>query len=216
VWDQRKFRDVLLGALEPVLFRGSNVFEKRGGLTLGVVSLLSPIKQLPLLFSILAPRLARHDVNVEVFGAGGYAQVRDVRRALAPLGQRARFWGHQDNVAAVYRRLDYLMTGLPEKEALGLNVLEAQACGTPVLAPNAPPFTETVLDGKTGLLYVDPRIDGGADFEKRLTSPRPDPRSATEHLAQFTYEALVDRARRLVKHLESGSGTDFLQTKMPA
>jgi glycosyltransferase involved in cell wall biosynthesis len=205
LWDRRKFRDRALGLLEPIFTAAQprHFFEKRPGLTLGIVSLIMPIKQFPLLFSTVAGILARHDVNLEIFGAGGYAQVRDLKAALAPIRDRTRFWGYHSNVAAVYPQLDYLLTGLPEKEALGLNVLEAQACGTPVLAPRAPPFTETVLEGRSGYLYRDPREDKGEDFENLMQSlldgkPRPDPRLASNHLARFSYEALVERTARLL------------------
>jgi glycosyltransferase involved in cell wall biosynthesis len=110
-------------------------------------------------------------------------------------------------VQDVYPCLDYLLTGLPDKEALGLNALEAQACGTPVLAIDAPPFGETVLDGKSGYLYRDPREDGGRSFGKLLESisagrARPDPRvDAADHLAQFSYPALVGRAQRMLAAL---------------
>jgi len=211
VVDRRKFRDVLIGgigALAGFIIKKEVPFVARPGLTFGVVSLISPIKQFPQLFSILAPILAqRPSVNLEIFGEGGYAQVRDLRKATAPLGKRVRFWGYQDNVGAIYPRLDYLMTGFPEKEALGLNALEAQASGTPVLATDAPPFTETVLDGASGFLYRDPRQDGGRNFEQILDAivagrARPDPRiAAREHLAQFSYPALVERARRIVAAL---------------
>lgn len=209
--DPRKFRDILiggLGSLAAMAGRKKEPFSKRADLTLGLVSLIGPIKQFPELFSILAPILARRAaVNLEIFGAGGYAQVRDLRRALAPLGGRARFWGYQTNIGAIYPQLDYLMTGLPEKEALGLNALEAQACGTPVLAPDAPPFTETVLDGASGFRYRDPREDGGRHFEEIIDAilagrPRPDPRvAAREHLEKFSYSALVARARDLIDQL---------------
>ena len=209
--DPRKFRDVLIGgfgALAAIAGGKIEPFNKRPGLTLGLVSLIAPIKQFPELFSILAPILARRpSVNLEIFGAGGYAQVRDLRRAVAPLRHRVRFWGYQTNVGAIYPQLDYLMTGLPEKEALGLNALEAQACGTPVLAPDAPPFTETVLDGASGYLYRDPRQDGGRHFAEILDAivagrPRPDPRAAArKHLEKFSHPALVARARRLIDQL---------------
>jgi len=211
-WDRRKVRDRALAAVEPLArrFLAQRKFERAAGLTLGIVSLLSPIKQFPLLFVTVAPVLARQSsVHLEIFGHGGYAQVRDLRHALAPLGNRVRFWGHQEAVADIYPQLDYLLTGLAEKEALGLNVLEAQACGTPVLAPDAPPFTETVLEGKSGYRYRDPRTDGGADFALLIqdivagTRPRPDPRvAAAEHLASFSFEALIGRAKRLLAHIE--------------
>jgi len=209
--DPRKFRDIVIGGVGALAAAASprkEPFGRRPGLTLGLVSLIAPIKQFPELFTILAPLLAqRPSVNLEIFGAGGYAQVRDLRHAVAPLGSRARFWGYQTNVAAIYPRLDYLMTGLPEKEALGLNALEAQASGTPVLAPDAPPFSETVVDGASGFRYRDPRRDGGAHFAEILDAivagrPRPDPRvAAREHLAQFSHPALVERARKLIAAL---------------
>lgn len=210
--DRRKPRDVLLGRLEELVgVRGAGTpFARAPGLTLGLVSLLSPIKQFPALFAILAPILARRPpVRLEIFGNGGFGQIRELKRALAPLRERARFWGFQPNVAAIYPQLDYLMTGLPEKEALGLNALEAQACGTPVLAPAAPPFTETVVDGASGFLYRDPREDGGRRFEQLLDAilagrPRPDPRvAARAHLEQFTHAALVERARRMIAALST-------------
>ena len=206
-WDRRKGRDRLLGWLEPLTeaVRPHPAFERRPGLTLGIVSRVTPIKQFPLQFTYLAPRLARHrGVNLEVFGSGGYASVRDLDRALSalPAGQ-VRFWGQQDNVDGIYRQLDYLLSGLPEKEALGLNIIEAQACGTPVIAVDAPPFTETVLDGATGFLYRDPRLDAGADFARLLDellagSARPRPELAQAHLARFSFEAFVERLRPIV------------------
>jgi glycosyltransferase involved in cell wall biosynthesis len=39
------------------------------------------------------------------------------------------------------------------KEGWGLTVLEANACGTPVIASRVPGLKEAVLDGETGLLY---------------------------------------------------------------
>ncbi|MDZ4255421.1 MAG: hypothetical protein U1A72_22860, partial [Sulfuritalea sp.] len=61
-WDRRKGRDRLLGALEPLAeaLRPHPPFVRRPGLTLGIVSRLTPIKQFPLLFAQLAPVLARH------------------------------------------------------------------------------------------------------------------------------------------------------------
>ena len=205
-WDRRKLRDRTLAWLEPFVepWRAHPAYERRPSLTLGIVSRLTPIKQFPLLFRFVAPVLAdMSEVNVEIFGSGGYGSVRDLSAAVAPLEGRVRFWGHQRDVGSVYDGIDYLLTGLPEKEALGLNVIEAQACGTPVLAPAAPPFTETVVDGATGFLYVDPRKDGGVDFrrvvsELRSSTRRPDPRLATDHLARFSMQAFVERLKPVV------------------
>ncbi len=216
-WDRRKFRDRLLGLSEPVWskLRRRAAYRKRNGLTLGIVSRLAPIKQFPLLMQLLAPELARHrDVYLEIFGAGGYASVRDLRQALKPLGDRVRFWGHQRDVARAYAGIDVLLTGLPEREALGLNVIEAQACGVPVLAPGAPPFTETVLPGETGWLYADPRQPGQAAgypafaellaqiVAQRASGHWPDPRLALGHMEQFSRQAFAARLDQLLAGLD--------------
>jgi glycosyltransferase involved in cell wall biosynthesis len=40
------------------------------------------------------------------------------------------------------------------KEGWGLTVLEANACGTPVVASRVPGLRDAVRDGETGLLYA--------------------------------------------------------------
>ncbi|MGE5467641.1 MAG: glycosyltransferase family 4 protein [Ignavibacteria bacterium] len=215
-WDKRKLRDRLLGATEPLWgrLRRRRVFVRRPGLTLGVVSRIAPIKQFPLLFTHLAPHIARREgVWLEIFGAGGYASMRDLRAALAPLGDKVRYWGFQPQVAAAYAQIDVLLTGLPEREALGLNIIEAQACGVPVLAPQAPPFDETVVEGRTGFFYRDPREDDGADFARLLDRLRalpalPDPRQFPEAAGRFSFAAFSSRVGRLVDHLAALSGAN--------
>lgn len=217
-WDERKLRDKTLGLLYPGwqrikhIFAPAAHFQRRPGITLGIVSRLTPIKQFPLLMQYLAPLMARHPlVNLEIFGAGGYASVRDLKTALAPLIQQGqvRFWGYQSDVAKVYSQLDYLLSGLPEKEALGLNIIESQWCGTPVIAVDAPPFDETVAHQRTGFLYLDPRQDQGDAFEQLLKNiasgelKRPKPLQATEHLQQFSFEAF---SRRISQALPLGTG----------
>jgi len=204
-WDRRKLRDRLFGLIEPAVerLRAHPAFARGPGIALGIVSRLTPIKQFPQLFQRLAPVLANHPgFELHVIGAGGYASVRDLKRALAPIRSRVRFWGMQRDVAAVYRRLDYLLTGLPEKEALGLNVIEAQASGLPVLAVDAPPFTETVAAEVTGLFYADPRADEGRSFSALLdrlaAQPfRPDAEKAPAHLQRFSEAAYAGRVARL-------------------
>jgi glycosyltransferase involved in cell wall biosynthesis len=217
-WDRRKLRDRLLGLAEPWWRMNQAVmeFNKRPRLTLGIVSRLTPIKQFPSMFRVLAPVIARFPrVNLEIFGSGGYASVRDLRASLAPALKQVRFWGHQQDVAAVYRKLDFVLSGLPEKEALGLNLIEAQYCGTPVLAVRAPPFTETVIEGQTGFFFTDPRQDGGASFAQLLERlqggpVRPDPRQAAAHLERFSFAAFRERVRCA---LEATAGTAAFPSK---
>lgn len=201
-WDEHKLRDRMLALAERLrgAVGGAAHYTRRPGLTLGIVSRIAALKQFPALFEIIVPVIAgMPGVNVEVFGvAVGYKALRELRAALHPLGGRVRFWGHQRDVAPVYRGIDYLLTGLPEREALGLNVIESCLCGTPVLAIDAPPFTETMRDGVTGFLYTDPRRDQGRHFGELLAgladgTRKPDLSKAAAHLEFFSFGRFADR-----------------------
>jgi glycosyltransferase involved in cell wall biosynthesis len=201
-WDEHKLRDRVLALAErakgdPLV---ATPYARRPGLTLGIVSRLAPLKQFPAMFETLAPIIAAQpEVNLEIFGvAVGYKALAEMRRAVRPLGSRVRFWGHQRDVAPAYRNIDYLLTGMPDREALGLNVIESCLCGTPVLAIDAPPFTETMRDGITGFLYTDPRQDQGRHFARLLASladgtRKPDMTRAPAHLERFSFDAFADR-----------------------
>jgi glycosyltransferase involved in cell wall biosynthesis len=212
-WDRRKFRDRLLSKLEHLspFAQKHTVYAKRPGLTLGIVSRLAEAKQFPALFTHISERIrARPNVWLEVFGSAvGYRAFRDFRDAVAPIRERVRFWGMQTDVAAAYKNIDYLLTGLPERESFGLNVIEAQMCGTPVLAPKSLPFTETVIDNIGGYLYSDPRTDDGLDFARVLdmilkSDSRPDPRRDSEHLKQFEFPVFCHRVEQLMSFIDDG------------
>lgn len=52
-----------------------------------------------------------------------------------------------------------------EDEDFGITAIEAQAAGTPVIAPKSGGFLETVIDGKTGVLFGKP---GAVDVESLI------------------------------------------------
>jgi glycosyltransferase involved in cell wall biosynthesis len=211
--DGRKIRDTLVHKIEPLLMR-KHPFVRKPGLTIGIVSAIGPIKQFDVLFTLIAPIMATFPtVHLEVFGRGGYKSISAMKKALKPMGSRMRFWGHQSHPRAIFMQLDYLLSGLPEKEALGLNIIEAQTLGTPVLAIDAPPFTETVVHGKTGYLYRDPREDGGEAFKLLLqqimdnTLPHPNPLSQTTHLQAFVQNKFNQRIAELLKAVSTSIAT---------
>ena len=46
----------------------------------------------------------------------------------------------------------------PQLEDFGLTAIEAQACGTPVIAYGQGAFSETVIDSQTGLLFAEQSV----------------------------------------------------------
>ena len=209
-WDKRKLRDRLLRVVYPLYWKlkPTRHFKRRPGLTLGIVSRIADAKQFPALFKVIGPIIKRHpEVHVEIFGSSvGYASIKRLKRGLQSIQGQVRFWGPQTDLSQVYHSMDFLLAGLPEREAMGLNILEAQFCGTPVLAVNASPFSEIIQDRETGFLFTDPRLDGGQNFEQLLnkllaTPARPNPMAHREFLDSFTFDAFASRVDRALSSL---------------
>jgi glycosyltransferase involved in cell wall biosynthesis len=80
------------------------------------------------------------------------------------LGDRAIFLGPRNDVPDLLRAADALVLA-SSLEGLPLSVLEAQSCGTPVVAYPTAGIPEVVTDGETGLLA---RADDPQDLARRL------------------------------------------------
>jgi glycosyltransferase involved in cell wall biosynthesis len=126
------------------------------------------------------------------------------------LGARVRFLSPREDVAALLRSVDLLVQA-SSREGLGLSVLEAQACGTPVVAYRAAGTSEIVHDGESGLLArPDDVADLSACIGRVLTQP-----GLRSHLvrgaraqvvAGFTLERQADRQAQLLEELVRGRG----------
>ena len=129
---------------------------------LAFVGRLQPLKGADVAVRALAALAARHgltDVELLVVGgASGSDHAREPER-LAGLAQqegvtaRVRFLPPQphERLAQVFRAADVVL--VPSySESFGLVALEAQACGTPVVAAQVGGLMHAVGDGTTGLL----------------------------------------------------------------
>lgn len=81
---------------------------------------------------------------------------RDLAAQL-DIEDKVRFCGERDDIPEVLRMCDIFV--MPSKyEGLGVAVLEAAACGLPVVAYDVPGLRDAVLDGVTGRL-VPPHVE---------------------------------------------------------
>lgn len=80
---------------------------------------------------------------------------RLVKMAASRLGDRVRFVGllAPDQLPEHYRRADLLLNP-SVSESFGMSLVEAMACGTPVLATRVGGMPEIVEHGKTGMLVA--------------------------------------------------------------
>jgi glycosyltransferase involved in cell wall biosynthesis len=124
--------------------------EHDGALVAGVAANLEYWKGIDVL--IEAARLATAPVRVEIYGVGALDQ--QLGRQAREAGVDARFNGFVRDIRARIADLDVLVQ--PSRaDNLPLAILEAMACGRPVLGTRVGGIPELVLDGETGLV-VDP------------------------------------------------------------
>ncbi len=82
------------------------------------------------------------------------------RVASSPIRDRVKFLGYRNDIPNVLSRLDALVQPNRGPEGLGRSVLEAMACGVPVITVNKWGPAEVVEDGRSGLLF--PPLDAAA------------------------------------------------------
>lgn len=113
--------------------------------------------------------------------------IADVVRFLPPRGG--------DELAQVYRAAD--VVAVPShSESFGLVALEAQACGTPVVAAAVGGLPTAVAHDRSGLLVTDHDPDRWADALARVGLDQAERQrlaaGAVEHAAMFSWERTAD------------------------
>jgi glycosyltransferase involved in cell wall biosynthesis len=96
-------------------------------------------------------KLERADANLVIAGAGDYRDHLERLASTLGVSDRVRFAGFisQEEKRDLLRRAWATVFASP-KEGWGLTNIEAQACGTPVIASDSPGLRESVVDGETG------------------------------------------------------------------
>ncbi len=109
-------------------------------------------------------RAERAGARLALVGAGGAERELRARAAALGLGESVAFVGFvsEEEKVAWMRRATVLVQP-SRKEGWGLTVLEANACGTPVVATRVPGLRDSVREGETGLLAPSGSADGLAE-----------------------------------------------------
>ena len=119
-------------------------------------------------------RLQRPDAVLEIAGAGDYRPELEALARSLDLGARVRFLGFvsESEKLALLRRSWAVALASP-KEGWGLTNVEAEACGTPVVASDSPGIRESVRNGETGFLTPHGDVPAlAAALERLAASPQ--------------------------------------------
>jgi glycosyltransferase involved in cell wall biosynthesis len=147
-----------------------------------VVSALVPYKRVDL--AMAACQKAR--VQLKIVGRG---PEEDRLRELAGPGVEFLGWRSDEEIRDLYRAATAVL--LPGIEDFGLVPVEAQACGTPVVALGQGGARETVDDGVTGILVENDSVDGFADGLARALATSFDPVLIRNRAERFSRERFL-------------------------
>ena len=166
-------------------------------------------------FAELRTRLP--DARLWIVGDGPYKATLERRAQRLGLQDHATFFGFVPSAEKVARLSAAHVAVCPSpKEGWGLTVVEANACGTAVVASRSPGLVDSVKDGETGILvpHGDARALAAA-IERVLTDATLRASLETKGLAwsqTFTWDRCADEAYAV---LERALGTNRVAGAWP-
>lgn len=172
---------------------------------------VEPYKRIDVLVDAL-PRIlaAVADARLVIVGRGDAAAALERQVARLGLGAHVDLRGFvsEEEKVALYRRAR-VFVNTSEKEGWGLTVLEANACGTPVVASDSPGLRDSVRHDRTGLLVPHGNVDACADAVIRVLRDEETWQRLREGAlvwaAEFRWDAVTDRVEAVIARLASAS-----------
>ncbi len=146
-----------------------------------------------------------------VVGDGDDKPRLEALAAKLDLADDVRFTGFIPEAEKVdwYRRAAVLVEN-SVKEGWGLIVMEANACGTPVVVANSPGLRDSSRDGVNGLMYDYGDVAGLAEKLERILTDKALRdglgRQAIDWARQWTWEAATDRMEEFIQDAVAEGG----------
>ncbi len=162
--------------------------ERKGFLAFGR---LVPYKR----FDLLIETANRWQLPLTIAGTG-----QEEQRLRAMAGPTVTFLGFvpDTDLPALYGRAKAVL--FPALEDAGIVPLEAQACGTPVLAYGRGGALDTIIDGKTGLLFSAQTPESICEAVRVFETQSFDATTIRQHAEQFSAPHFQSRIRAVVEH----------------
>ena len=90
-------------------------------------------------------------------------------------------------------------------EDFGVVPVEANACGTPVIAHKSGGALETVIDGKTGVFFKEWDTESLIDAIKRFQKTKIDPKDCVENAKKYSKEAFTNKFLSILNNVLQNS-----------
>lgn len=169
-------------------------------------------------FSIFANKASANACNVRLKIAGDGPMLKKLPGYIARLDKNAKvkiadrvdllgFVSKEDKQSLMAHALALLQTS--QKEGWGLTVIEAAELGTTTIASKVPGLVDSVLDGKTGLLFEKSNAASCANCMARIVDI-PELRETLEleaerHAATFSWDRAADETEKLLQSIAENS-----------
>lgn len=131
--------------------------------------------------------------GIDLFGTYDKKSDYFVKQIKPSIKNNIRVRGHIpfSKISTAYQNAKALIFPITWDEAFGLVVIEAMACGTPVIAFNRGAMKELIIDGVTGYIVEEGDISGMIKAIRKIESI--DRKKCREHVENnFTLEKMVD------------------------
>jgi glycosyltransferase involved in cell wall biosynthesis len=112
----------------------------------------------------------------------------DLKKLQAMAGSTVEILGYvsDEELIDLYANCKAFM--FPQLEDAGIVPLEAMACGRPVIALNRGGSLDTMIDGKTGVLFEEQTVEGLTKAIKSFEKKKFDPKFIRKHAEKFDVE----------------------------
>ncbi|MBN1448090.1 MAG: glycosyltransferase family 4 protein [Bacteroidetes bacterium] len=149
-------------------------------------------------------RIPFPSLHLDIIGDGDDKKRLEELCTELHLQDRITFHGFidEEQKAPMLQKANFVVN-TSSKEGWGLTVVEANACGAPVVAANVPGLRDSVVDGETGLLYEYGNIDDLVAKMKVFLTSRNTRDAFRERAlawaAKFDWEVAADRTLELIQ-----------------
>ena len=173
------------------------------------VSRMVPYKRLD-----LAVRAAHH-LSLALVIAGAGPEEGALRALAGGLGADVRFVVEpgDDDLRELYQRASVVV--FPAEEDFGIVPVEAQACGTPVVAFGRGGALDTVLPGTTGVLVDEQSVASLAEGIDEVLAGRFDPEACRRNAERFSPVRFRDRFLDWVIGSATAAGLTLDDPRLP-
>lgn len=144
-------------------------------------------------FDLLIEAANKKNFKLKIIGRG-----QDESRLKKLAGANVDFMGFvsDDQLPSMYANAKAVL--FPQYEDAGVVPLEAQACGTPVIAYKKGGAVDTIIEGSTGVFFDEQSVESITDAIDRFEKTSFDRTTISNHAKQFSKEKFQQKIREEV------------------